>query len=175
MLRTIHSLLTVWRILRGTPAFSKQFIFDVNTSAYGINSPAERSVKCSKICISWVWFPGSMENAIKERQWDLGETVLLTSSLILWPEDSYINNAAAEHSHYTNAVLWSDELNDCNFKTPHNLPIWKEHCTVQLLPSWSCLGEWFFAMVVRSILLSKASVPVICSSQIQSSTMQRCG
>lgn len=166
MLRTIQSLLTVWRIPRGTPAFSKQFIFDVNTSAYGINSAAERSVKCSRICISWVWFPGSMENAVKWRQWDLGKSGLLTFFLT-WQQNTFTG-------HRCSMIKWK------SYTLPNQL--YSNQCkknTVYFrwssLPSWSCLGEWFFAMFVRSILLSKASVPVICSSQIQSSTMQRCG
>lgn len=65
VLRTIHNLLTVWRILRGTPEFSSWFILDVNTSAYGISSLAESRVKCSIICITCVWFTGTAENAKK--------------------------------------------------------------------------------------------------------------
>lgn len=68
VLRTIHNLLTVWRILRGTPEFNSWLILDVNTSAYGISSLAEIRVKCSIICITCVWFTGTAENAKKKKK-----------------------------------------------------------------------------------------------------------
>lgn len=61
--RTIQSLLTVWRIRRGTPEFNSWCMLDVNTSAYGISSLAESRVKCSRICITCVWLTGTAENA----------------------------------------------------------------------------------------------------------------